>query len=40
MTLWLVGQLRGSEHARHVQHLREYDPAPPYVFSTLEASSV
>ncbi len=30
MVLWLVGQLRGPEHARQVQQLLEYYPAPPY----------
>lgn len=30
MTLWLVGQLHGPEHARLVQRLIQYDPAPPY----------
>lgn len=30
MALWLVGQLYGVEHARRVQKLMEYDPAPPY----------
>jgi transcriptional regulator GlxA family with amidase domain len=30
MALWLVGQLRGPEHAREVQRLLEYYPAPPY----------
>jgi transcriptional regulator GlxA family with amidase domain len=30
MALWLVGQLRGPDFARHVQHYIEYDPAPPY----------
>lgn len=28
--LWLVGQLYGAEHARKVQHLLDYYPAPPY----------
>jgi len=30
MTLWLVGQLHGVDHARAVQKAIEYDPAPPY----------
>jgi transcriptional regulator GlxA family with amidase domain len=30
MALWLVGQLYSVEHARRVQRLMEYDPAPPY----------
>lgn len=30
MALWLIGELRGREHAREVQHLLEYYPAPPY----------
>jgi len=30
MALWLVGQLRGPEHAREVQRLLEYYPDPPY----------
>jgi transcriptional regulator GlxA family with amidase domain len=30
MALWLVGQLYGAGHARKVQRLIEYDPAPPY----------
>lgn len=30
MALWLVGQLYGVAHARNVQRLMEYDPAPPY----------
>jgi len=30
MALWLVGQLRGPEHAREVQHTLEYYPEPPY----------
>ena len=28
--LWLVGQLYGAAHAREVQHLLDYYPAPPY----------
>jgi transcriptional regulator GlxA family with amidase domain len=30
MSLWLVGQMYGVEHARLVQRAMEYDPAPPY----------
>ena len=30
MALWVVGQLHGPDFARRVQHLMEYDPAPPY----------
>jgi transcriptional regulator GlxA family with amidase domain len=30
MSLWLVGQIFGVEHARQTQRLMEYDPAPPY----------
>jgi len=30
MSLWLVGQIYGVEHARFVQRAMEYDPAPPY----------
>jgi transcriptional regulator GlxA family with amidase domain len=30
MSLWIVGQLYGVEHARVVQRFMEYDPAPPY----------
>lgn len=30
MSLWLVGQLFGVEHARAAQRWMEYDPAPPY----------
>ncbi len=30
MSLWLVGQLFGVEHARRTQRFMEYDPAPPY----------
>lgn len=30
MALWLVGQIHGVAHARVVQRLMEYDPAPPY----------
>jgi transcriptional regulator GlxA family with amidase domain len=30
MSLWVVGQLYGVEHARGVQRMMEYDPAPPY----------
>lgn len=30
MALWLVGQLYGVPHAREVQHILDYYPAPPY----------
>jgi transcriptional regulator GlxA family with amidase domain len=30
MSLWLVGQLFGVEHARTTQRWMEYEPAPPY----------
>ena len=30
MALWLVGQIHGTTHARKVQKMMEYDPAPPY----------
>lgn len=30
MTLWLVGQLHGEDHARATQRYIQYDPAPPY----------
>lgn len=30
MSLWLVGQLYDPNHARRVQRMMEYDPAPPY----------
>lgn len=30
MALWLVGQIYDRATARRVQHLMEYDPAPPY----------
>jgi transcriptional regulator GlxA family with amidase domain len=30
MSLWVVGQLYGADHARAVQRFMEYDPAPPY----------
>ena len=30
MSLWLVGQLYGEDHARQVQLIMEYDPAPPW----------
>jgi transcriptional regulator GlxA family with amidase domain len=30
MSLWLVGQIHGAEHARQTQRFMEYDPAPPY----------
>jgi transcriptional regulator GlxA family with amidase domain len=34
MSLWLVGQLWGVEHARGTQRFMEYDPAPPYTADT------
>ena len=30
MTLWLIGQIHGPDHARRTQHYIQYDPAPPY----------
>ncbi len=30
MSLWVVGQLYGTERARQVQRMMQYDPAPPY----------
>ena len=30
MSLWLVGQLFGVDHARQTQRFMEYEPAPPY----------
>lgn len=30
MALWLLGQMYGADHARNVQRMMEYDPAPPY----------
>ena len=30
MALWLVGQIHGVTHARNVQRVMQYDPAPPY----------
>jgi len=30
MALWLVGQIHGPALARQVQHIMEYEPAPPY----------
>jgi transcriptional regulator GlxA family with amidase domain len=30
MALWLVGQLFDPAHARRVQRMMQYDPAPPY----------
>ncbi|MBV8981823.1 MAG: DJ-1/PfpI family protein [Acidimicrobiia bacterium] len=30
MSLWVVGQIYGVDHARGVQRMMEYDPAPPY----------
>ena len=36
MALWLVGELRGPEHAREVQHALEYYPEPPYQLEATE----
>jgi len=30
MSLWLIGQIYDAAHARQIQHLLEYYPAPPY----------
>jgi len=30
MSLWLVGEIYGAEHARTTRRFMEYDPAPPY----------
>lgn len=30
MSLWVIGQIYGADHARTVQGLLEYYPAPPY----------
>jgi transcriptional regulator GlxA family with amidase domain len=30
MSLWLIGQIHGPDHARAVQKYIQYDPAPPY----------
>ena len=30
MSLWLVGEIWGPDHARLVQRYMEYDPHPPY----------
>lgn len=30
MSLWVVGQVYGVEHARKTQRMMQYDPAPPY----------
>ncbi|MEU5879318.1 DJ-1/PfpI family protein [Spirillospora sp. NPDC047279] len=30
MAVWLVGHLRGRDHARRVMYHLQYDPAPPY----------
>jgi len=30
MSLWLVGELYGVEHARTTQRLMQYEPEPPY----------
>jgi transcriptional regulator GlxA family with amidase domain len=34
MSLWLVGQIWGVDHARGTQRAMEYDPAPPYTADT------
>lgn len=34
MALWLSGQLWGEDHARTVQRYLEYDPAPPFSYTT------
>jgi len=36
MALWVVGQLRGPEHAREVQRLLEYYPEPPYTIDVVD----
>ena len=33
MSLWLVGQMYDEDHARDVQRVIEYDPAPPYALA-------
>ncbi len=33
MALWLVGQMYDEDHARAVQHVIQYDPAPPYALT-------
>ncbi len=33
MSLWLVGQMYDEQHARDVQRVTEYDPAPPYALA-------
>jgi transcriptional regulator GlxA family with amidase domain len=33
MALWLVGQMYDEDHARAVQRVIEYDPAPPYAIA-------
>jgi len=30
MALWLIGRIYGPDHARQVQEIMEYHPAPPY----------
>ena len=30
MSLWLVGELFGADHARHTRRWMQYDPEPPY----------
>jgi len=33
MALWLVGQMYDEDHARAVQRVIQYDPAPPYALA-------
>lgn len=37
MALWVVGQLYGEDHARHVTGLIEYAPKPPYAVQQAQA---
>ena len=30
MSLWVVGQIYGEDHARNVRAYLDYNPAPPY----------
>jgi putative intracellular protease/amidase len=30
MSLWVLGQVQGADHARATQRFMEYNPAPPY----------
>jgi transcriptional regulator GlxA family with amidase domain len=34
LALWLVGQIHNPEHAREVQRILEYYPAPPYALAS------